>query len=153
MIRLNSSVYAPPEDLPPPPFFATCEYAKTPANAMAVPAKFNGDTGLRKNNTEEAMTTTLFTQLPTECVTGVTCCKIMYETCWYKWNVAPVINTLCIMSANGPARGNAAAWLRLDNSANGKGNHRTQQRHHGKQSDVIIFTPLFPPALKKTFLD
>ena len=85
VIRLNWSVYAPHQTSYPHqishPFFATCEYAKTPANAMHIVAKFIG-TRMRKNNTEEAMTTTLFAQFPTECVTGVTC-KIIYETCWY----------------------------------------------------------------------
>ena len=125
---------------------------------MAVPAKFNGDTGLRKNNTEEAMTTTLFTQLPTECVTGVTCCKIIYETCWYKWNVAPVINTLWIMSANGnPLVANAAGVNFTPSTTTANGKEITALNNVITENKVMlsIFTPLFPPItfFEKTFLD
>ena len=37
--------------------------------------------GFWKTMTEATMTMTLLRQLPTECVTGVTLCKIMYDTC------------------------------------------------------------------------
>lgn len=40
-----------------------------------------GETGVWKKITDAIMTTTLFTQLPTECVTGDTSCNIMYDTC------------------------------------------------------------------------
>ena len=43
--------------------------------------------------TEETMTTTRFTQLPMEWVTGVTRERIMYEICWYMWKLTPAITT------------------------------------------------------------
>ena len=43
--------------------------------------------------TEETMTTTRFTQLPMEWVTGVTRERIMYEICWYMWKLTPAIST------------------------------------------------------------
>ena len=39
------------------------------------------------------MTTTRFTQLPMEWVTGVTRERIMYEICWYMWKLTPAIST------------------------------------------------------------
>lgn len=39
-----------------------------------------GETGIWKIITEETITTTRFTQFPTECVTGDIICNIMYET-------------------------------------------------------------------------
>jgi len=39
-----------------------------------------GETGVLKKRTEVTMTTTLFTQLPTEWVTGETLARIIYET-------------------------------------------------------------------------
>lgn len=38
------------------------------------------DTGVLKKITDVTMTTTRLTQFPTECVTGVTLERIMYET-------------------------------------------------------------------------
>ena len=66
-------------------------YAYTPPNATAVPTAFTGETAFLKNNTENEITTTLFTQFPTLCVTGETRAKIMYEICWYRWKHAPAI--------------------------------------------------------------
>ena len=126
---------------------------------MHVPAKFIGDTGLRKNNTEEAMTTTLFTQFPTECVTGVTCCKIIYDTCWYKWKVAAVINTLCAISANGnPLVANAAGvnFTPSTNTANGKEITALNKVITENKVMLSIFTPFLFPAItffENTFLD
>lgn len=48
-------------------------------------------TAFLKNKTENEMTTTRFTQLPTLCVTGETRAKIMYEICWYMWKQAPAM--------------------------------------------------------------
>ena len=45
---------------------------KTPPSASAVPIPFSKLTGVWKKTTEEQMTTTLYTQLPTEWVTGET---------------------------------------------------------------------------------
>lgn len=39
-----------------------------------------GVTGVWKKITEDIMTTTRFTQFPTEWVTGDTICRIIYET-------------------------------------------------------------------------
>lgn len=85
--------------------FSTREYKRTPAIAIPVPAaqyfsnmrgnedenqnincgqvrkplprELMGETGVRKKSTEETMTTTRFTQLATEWVTGDTLCNIM----------------------------------------------------------------------------
>lgn len=46
-----------------------------------LPKAFTGETGVWKKMTELTMTTTRFTQLPTEWVTGDTLCNIIYETC------------------------------------------------------------------------
>lgn len=46
-----------------------------------LPRELIGETGLLKKRTDVTMTTTRFTQLPTECVTGDTLANIMYETC------------------------------------------------------------------------
>ena len=50
-----------------------------------------GDTGFLKKMTAATITTTRFTQLPTECVTGDTRCRIMYENCWYAWKQNPAM--------------------------------------------------------------
>jgi hypothetical protein len=42
------------------------------------------DTGFLKKMTDATMTMTLFRQLPMECVTGDTLCRIMYDTWEYK---------------------------------------------------------------------
>lgn len=57
------------------------EYKKTPVRASVVPRELMGETGVWKKITDAIMTTTLFTQFPTECVTGDTICNIMYDTC------------------------------------------------------------------------
>jgi hypothetical protein len=44
----------------------------------------------------EEVITHRFTQLPIECVTGLTLARIMYDTCWYMWNVNAAIVALCI---------------------------------------------------------
>ena len=44
------------------------------------PRELMGETGVLKNRTEVTMTTTRLTQLPTECVTGDTLARIMYDT-------------------------------------------------------------------------
>lgn len=46
-----------------------------------LPRALIGKTGVLKTITELTMTTTRFTQLPTEWVTGDTLCNIIYETC------------------------------------------------------------------------
>ena len=46
-----------------------------------LPSVLTGETGIWKNITEETMTTTRFTQFPTEWVTGDTICNIIYDTC------------------------------------------------------------------------
>lgn len=46
----------------------------------AIPMALIGETGVWKERTEVTMTTTRFTQLPTEWVTGDTLSNIMYET-------------------------------------------------------------------------
>lgn len=46
-----------------------------------LPSALIGVTGVWKKITEETMTTTRFTQFPTECVTGDTFSNIPYETC------------------------------------------------------------------------
>lgn len=92
----------------------TLEYKKTPARAIPVPTAkqrkqqlmsfkrlckrwvlhkkrdgilpkaLTGETGVLKKMTELTMTTTRFTQFPTECVTGDTLANIMYDTCIFK---------------------------------------------------------------------
>jgi len=47
-----------------------------------------------KNRTDVTMTTTRFTQLPTEWVTGDTLARIMYDTCWYAWKQNAAIKDL-----------------------------------------------------------
>lgn len=42
-----------------------------------IPIELMGETGVRKKTTELTITTTRFTQLPTEWVTGDTLCKII----------------------------------------------------------------------------
>lgn len=46
-----------------------------------LPKALTGETGVLKKMTELTMTTTRFTQFPTECVTGDTLASIMYDTC------------------------------------------------------------------------
>jgi hypothetical protein len=48
------------------------------------------DTGFLKKMTEATMTMTLFRQLPIECVTGDTLCRIMYDT----WRKAMITHSL-----------------------------------------------------------
>ena len=48
--------------------------------------------GFWKTMTEATMTMTLLRQLPTECVTGVTLCRIMYDTCTASQTVS-MVNT------------------------------------------------------------
>jgi hypothetical protein len=58
-----------------------CEqYEKTAKENIGLPIELIGDTGVLKNRTDVTMTTTRFTQLPTECVTGDTLARIMYDT-------------------------------------------------------------------------
>ena len=49
-----------------------------------LPSALTGEIGVLKNRTEETITTTRFTQLATECVTGDTLDKIKYESCHCK---------------------------------------------------------------------
>lgn len=51
------------------------------------------------------MTTTRFTQLPMEWVTGVTRERIMYEICWYMWKLTPAISTSGRICAEEALRG------------------------------------------------
>jgi len=46
-----------------------------------LPKALTGETGVLKKMTELTITTTRFTQFPTECVTGDTLANIMYDTC------------------------------------------------------------------------
>lgn len=50
----------------------TIEYTRTPESASPVPTMFKKEAGVLKKAIEAAITTTRFTQLPTECVTGIT---------------------------------------------------------------------------------
>jgi hypothetical protein len=50
-------------------------------NWSKLPSALTGEIGVLKNRTEETITTTRFTQLATECVTGDTLDKIKYESC------------------------------------------------------------------------
>lgn len=49
-----------------------------------------GDTGVQKKITDATITTTRFTQLPTECVRGDTFASIMNDTCYQN---SDIINT------------------------------------------------------------
>lgn len=55
----------------------TLEYRNTPASAIPVPSELIGETVDLKKRTEVTMTTTRFTQLPTEWVTGDTLANII----------------------------------------------------------------------------
>jgi hypothetical protein len=54
-----------------------------------LPSALIGETGVWKKITEETITTTRFTQFPTECVTGDTFSNIPYETC-HQIHLAPI---------------------------------------------------------------
>lgn len=49
-----------------------------------LPKALTGETGVLKKMTELTITTTRFTQFPTECVTGDTLASIMYDTCIFR---------------------------------------------------------------------
>lgn len=55
-----------------------------------------GETGVLKKSTDDTITTTRLTQLPTEWVTGDTRCNIMYETCG-QYHFSITIHTLIII--------------------------------------------------------
>lgn len=69
-----------------------------------IPRELIGETGVRKKRTEVTITTTRFTQLPTEWVTGDTRCKIMYETCTN--NSRQHLNNIYIYSSPGHSNSN-----------------------------------------------
>jgi hypothetical protein len=59
----------------------TLEYKKMPASAIPVPRELIGAMGVRKKRMEATITTTRFTQFPTECVTGDICSSNIYPAC------------------------------------------------------------------------
>ena len=89
-LRVNAGVAAAAFFLSPSARLAL-EYKNTPLKAKAVPAILSGETGFLKYSSVTTMTVTRFMQLPTECVTGLTRERIMYEICWYIWKQKPAI--------------------------------------------------------------
>lgn len=77
---------------------------------MYVPTALIMDTGVLKKSTDVTMTTTRFTQFPTECVTGVTLDKIMYDT----WRGTGGINRGTPTGADWPGEVNRAAIVYKD---------------------------------------
>lgn len=47
---------------------------------ILLPIELRGETGVWKKRMDDVITTTRFTQFPTECVTGDTISNIMYDT-------------------------------------------------------------------------
>ena len=112
------------------------EYKKTPTSASPVPSVLTGETGIWKNITEETMTTTRFTQFPTEWVTGDTICNIIYDTCWYAWKQKAARTDLTHSSLT------FSPWLAADCKYEGENLTPSTRIAHGtnNRKEMIVIT-------------